>query len=258
MSIKHILVHLDLSPQSRSRLEYALGLARQQQTFLSVCYAVDDPDRHQEEQAQLKDFFLEQTDNNDPPAEWLNLKEARSSQALNLEFCNLARCADLVIVGQPDPKINPGASQDLTEKLVLLSGRPVLILPYAGQFDPQCERVMVAWNGGRESTRSIHDALPLLQQAQQVNLISLIPAGAEISESQGSLAMLGEHLAHHGIHAHTETQICIEISKGDMLLNRSAEEGISLLIAGGYYRGQLGKVAKHLLKHMTLPVLMAH
>ncbi len=258
MSIKHILVHLDNSPQSRSRLEFALGLARRQQAFLSGCYAVDEPDRHQEEQAQLKDFFLEQTRDTEPAAQWLSLKETGSSQALNLEFCSLARCADLVLVGQPDPKSNPGAARELTEKLILHSGRPVLILPYAGQFDPECERVMVAWNGGRESTRSLHDALPLLQQARQVNLIGLIPAGAKASELRDSLTMLGEHLAHHDIRAHTETQVCIDISKGDMLLNRSAEEGIGLLVAGGYYRDHLGKVAVHLLKHMTIPVLMAH
>lgn len=258
MSIKHILVHLDFSPQSHSRLEYALGFARRQQAFLSCCYAVDNPDLHQEEQTQLKEFFLEQTHNSGSPAEWLSLKEVSSTRELNLEFCNLARCADLVIVGQPDPKWNPTASQELTEKLVLHSGRPVLILPYAGEFDPECERVMVAWNGGRESTRSMHDALPLLQQARQVNLISLIPAGAEVSELQDSLTLLCKHLEHHGIQSHRETQVCLDISKGDILLNRSAEEGIGLLVAGGYYRDHLGKVAVHLLNHMTVPVLMAH
>ncbi len=258
MSIKHILVHLDHSQQSRSRLEFALGLAHRQQAFLSACFAVDNPDRHQTEQAQLKDFFLEQTRNTEAAAQWLNLKETGSSQALNLEFCSLARCTDLVIVGQPDPKRNPAASCEFTEKLVLHSGRPVLILPYAGQFDPHCERVMVAWNGGRESARSIHDALPLLQQARQVNLISLIPAGTEASDALTSLTILSKHLAHHGIGAQVETQVCIEVSKGDMLLNRSAEEGTDLLVAGGYYRDRLGKVAKHLLKHMTIPVLMAH
>jgi nucleotide-binding universal stress UspA family protein len=163
-----------------------------------------------------------------------------------------------VIVSQHNTKGDMTMPRDLPELLVLHSGRPVLILPYAGKFDPNCKRVMVAWNGGRESVRSLHDALPFLRQAQQVNLLSLLLTGNVIPDLENTVEMLSMHLAHHGIGVNTETQICVDVSKGDVLLNRCAEEGTDLLVAGGYYHGHLGEVAMHLLKHMTVPVLMSH
>jgi nucleotide-binding universal stress UspA family protein len=258
MSIKHILVHLDHSLQSRSRLEYAVGMARRQQAFLTGCFAISDTafSPGQERKMVHRAEFLKQTGAFGIDAQWLNLEER--GQTLMTQLYQLSQCTDLVIVGQSSLKRDTEELQELPEQLVLISGRPVLILPYAGQFNPNCERVMVAWNGGRESVRSLHDALPLLQQAKQVNLLSLLRAGTEVTELESSLAILCSHLAHHNIMAHTQTQICVEVSKGNVLLNRCAEEGIDLLVAGGYYHGHLGEVAMHLLKHMTVPVLMSH
>lgn len=257
MSIKHILVHLDNSPQSRFRLEFALGMARRQQAFLTGCFA-DTNAVVSHGQEQLRSAFLEQTAAGAIASQWLRVEATAGSQALIFQLCRTAQCCDLVIVGQHDPKNNAAVPRELPEKLVLHSGRPVLILPYAGQYDPRCERVMVAWNGGRESTRAVHDALPLLQQAKQVSLLSLLSAGDEEAGLDASLALLRDHLAHHGIQARTEKQISMEIGKGDTLLNRSAEEGAGLLVAGGYYQDKLGDIAGHLLKHMTVPLLMSH
>ena len=260
MPIKHLLVHLDHTSQSRLRLAFALGLARRHRALLVGCYVVDRATfpAAVEYEAQLQDTFLRQAQESDVPAEWLCLHEIGSDQAVLDRFCRIAQCTDLLIVGQADPKIAQGVLRELPERLVLQSGRPVLIHPYAGQFSPTCERVMVAWNGGRESGRALHDSLPFLQQADQVSLLSLIPAGTEEHELEPSLTMLCAYLRHHGIQAHPETQVCLGVSKGDMLLNRCAEEGIGLLVAGGYYRGHLGEVAKHLMRHMTVPVLMSH
>jgi len=44
----------------------------------------------------------------------------------------------------------------------LASGRPVLIVPYAGHFDHVGRRVLIAWNATREDARALSDALPLL------------------------------------------------------------------------------------------------
>ena len=257
MTIKHILVHLDQAPHNRSRLAFALELAHRHGAFVSGCYLTNSPERQRTE-AELRGSFLEQTDARDLAAEWLSLPEAESRQAQNLDLCRLACCADLIIVGQPDPHNNPKAARELIELLLLQSGRPVLILPYAGEFDPHCERVLVAWSGGRESSRALHDALPLLQKARQVNLLSLVAADASGTDVQDSLTLLCRHLVHHGIAAHPETQICLEVSKGDMLLNRCAEEGTGLLVAGACSREHLSEIAGHLLKHMTVPVLLAH
>src|SRR5262245_10129727 len=56
-----------------------------------------------------------------------------------------ARYADLTVLGQVDPE-DPGQASDLPERVILGSGRPVLVVPYAGTFKTIGERVMVAWN----------------------------------------------------------------------------------------------------------------
>jgi len=254
MSIKQILVHLDCSKHSLVRLEYAAGLANYHRAELRACLGMMGAD--QNDQERIHETFLKL--GSDLKSQWLNLEGANGLQELTTAICRLGQSSDLIIVGQPDHRADAGVPRELPEKVVLLSGRPVLILPYAGQFDPICQRALVAWNGGRESVRALHDALPLLNRARQVHLLSLMKSTTEAAEMKESLDLLSRHLEHHGVSAQTETLACAEVSKGDMLLNRCAEEGSDLLVAGCYYREKLGEVGRHLMKYMTVPVLMSH
>ncbi|HBV00686.1 MAG TPA: universal stress protein UspA, partial [Thalassospira lucentensis] len=52
-------------------------------------------------------------------------------------------------------------------------------------------------------------------------------------------------------------------SVGDLLLSRAADESSDLIVCGAYGRPRLrelmmGGVTQHLLRHMTVPVLMSH
>ena len=65
------------------------------------------------------------------------------------------------------------------------------------------------------------------------------------------------------INAIGEKHVTGDLSVGDMLLNRCADEGIDMLVMGAftqYRRGNqmLGEVGRYLLKYMTVPVLMSH
>ncbi|WP_322114293.1 universal stress protein [Aquabacterium sp. A7-Y] len=65
------------------------------------------------------------------------------------------------------------------------SGRPVLVLPYSGSFAGLGQKVLVAWNGSRESARALSDALPLLRRAREVHLQYFdSPSGAELLGSR--------------------------------------------------------------------------
>ena len=54
--------------------------------------------------------------------------------------------------------------------------------------------------------------------------------------------------------------ISLEFPLADMILNRACEESCDLLVMGAFRgdRPALGKIARHVLQHMTLPVLMSH
>jgi hypothetical protein len=92
------------------------------------------------------------------------------------ELIALAKAADLVIVGQHLHEA-PASAEFRPEEIVVACGRPLLLLPYAGTFSSVGKRVLVAWDGTREATRAVHDALPLIAAAEAVTVVSV--AGRE-------------------------------------------------------------------------------
>src|SRR5678816_3285618 len=82
-------------------------------------------------------------------------------------------CSDLAIVSQAHPAApDAGAAREVVEQVVLQSARPTLVLPYAGRIETLGTRVMVAWDDSREAARALWDALPLLQRAAQLDIVS--------------------------------------------------------------------------------------
>jgi nucleotide-binding universal stress UspA family protein len=139
----------------------------------------------------------------------------------------------------------------------------VLTVPYAGRFERFGERVLIAWNDGRESTRAIHDAFPILRAAHRVHLIKVITEPDALRGAEKRLVEIVEYLGRAGVRCKGEMVLSIDFPAGDRILNRAAEEGSDLLVMGAYgHAGNgkpvLGGVAKHILKHMTLPVMMSH
>src|SRR5262249_1973735 len=85
-----------------------------------------------------------------------------------------ARYADLLVVGQRDPEPVPESTpSDLLEQLALHSERPVLVVPHIGASRPPGRTVLVCWNGRREASLAVTGALPILQAAEQVIVLTV-------------------------------------------------------------------------------------
>lgn len=170
-----------------------------------------------------------------------------------------ARSADLAIVGQTDPEAPLGVvNRDLPERTVLASGRPVLVVPYAGQFETLGSNVLAAWNDSREAARALADALPMLQRAQKVTVLT--QRGADAAEPE--LGLLESWLARHAVRCGAAHEVS-NLDFGDLLLSRAADLGTDLIVMGCYGHARftervLGGATRSLLKQMTVPVLMAH
>lgn len=94
--------------------------------------------------------------------------------ALVGETLAAVQASDLAIFGQHDPhRPDIRVPAELVEEVILHSGRPVLIVPHTGAIRHLGRRVMIAWNGGREATRALNDALPLLERAEAVTLVAI-------------------------------------------------------------------------------------
>lgn len=172
-----------------------------------------------------------------------------------------ARYADLVVLSQTDPA-DPASSHlvgGLPEQVVLDGGRPVLIIPYAGEFPRIGGKVMVAWDGGLEATRAVYHALPLLRGAALVSVMVFNPAEAAGREPGADLAL---YLARHGVRCAVRGTP-LPIRAGEDLLSQAADLQADLIVMGAYGHSRfreimLGGVSQTILSSMTAPVLMAH
>jgi nucleotide-binding universal stress UspA family protein len=173
-----------------------------------------------------------------------------------------ARQADLAILGQIDPGDPPPLGRHLIEAALMTSGRPVLVVPYAGRYKAVGARVLVAWNNSREAARAVSDALPLLAQAASVTVLEVSATGRRPADGGATGADIARHLARHGVNAEAHA-VAGSISVPDALLNYAADLSADLLVVGGYGHSRLrelilGGITRELLQHMTLPVLMSH
>lgn len=279
MAIKNILVHVDHGKAMPARVAYALGLARQCDAHLTGLHCVTPIYLPGYVRAEIPESVLQaQTeraakeavadkaafDRAVAAAGYAAKAEWRTAQGDALDALTLhGRYADLVVVGQTDPDSARDDLVDLSGSLALELGRPVLAVPYAGRFERFADHVLVAWNASREATRATNDALPLLKVAKKVTVLAVNPRGGAHGHGAQPGADIALHLARHGVKAEAAQLASDEIDPGDVLLSRAADLGADLIVMGAYGRSRLremvlGGVTRHMMQHMTVPVLLSH
>ena len=145
----------------------------------------------------------------------------------------------------------------------MASGRPLLMVPFAGDFPVLGQDVLVGWNASAEAARAVNDALPILQRARKVTVLSVNPRRGIRGDGDVPAADIALHLARHGIRAEAAHTVVTDIGEGDALLSYAADIGADLLVTGMYGHSRLremvfGGVTRSLLAEMTVPVFMAH
>ncbi|MCP5081230.1 MAG: universal stress protein [Alphaproteobacteria bacterium] len=164
-------------------------------------------------------------------------------------------CADVVVTSQEIDYPFDGVP-DSASQLVLNGGRPVLMVPQAHEAQTCGEQIVVGWKPGREAERAVFDALPVLQAAKQVYLVTVDEGG-----SNKTTAQLIAALQRHGVAA--EEVVCKSSGAGKALLEQVKALDGDLLVMGCYGRSRLsqlifGGATRHVLKNMDVPVLMSH
>ena len=187
-------------------------------------------------------------------AEWYD-EEGEAGEVL----ATYARYSDLTVVGQSEAEGFAGLAAQLPERVVLGSGRPVLIVPYAGTFERICGHVVVAWNGAREAARAVNDAMPFLTRSAKVTVLEIDPADGSGETGR----VLARRLARHGVPASARHTVSGGAPPAEILLSALADEGADLLVMGAYGHSRmremaLGGVTRAVLGHMTVPVLMSY
>jgi nucleotide-binding universal stress UspA family protein len=174
-------------------------------------------------------------------------------------FGRTARMFDLVVVGQTNSENN--AYEDLIiESALFDSGRPVIVVPYIQKEPLKLGRVVLCWDGGRTAARAVADAMPLLEQADKVDLVSISQRPGSEKEIPG--VDVAEHIARHGVKVAVQ-RIVSDIDVAASILSYAADSAADLLVMGAYGHSRLrefilGGVTRGILQSMTVPVLMSH
>ncbi len=276
MAVRNILVHVDGGRPAMARLELAIALAERDRAHLTALDIFGAEPMPGFVAAELPKVVIDQIRQAardkaaataermrpilaaaNAPTEWRMVESLDPATVIRH-----ARYADLAIVGQDDPD-NGAGPVGIAEAVVMGSGRPVLVVPYAGRHKAVGANVLVAWDGGREAARAVNDAIPLMQPGARVTVLSLNPDRTAAGGAGYPGQDIAVHLARHGVQVEAAHYVTEDISVGDMLLSRAADMGVDLVVMGAYGHSRvremvLGGATRHLLAHMTVPVLMSH
>lgn len=175
-----------------------------------------------------------------------------------------ARYADLAVIGQP-PRDEPteAFSAELAKEVVMSCGRPVLFVPYVGEYKTVGERVLIAWKDSRESARAVADALPLLKDAKKVFAVAITADDDENLHDVLADQQVAAFLRRHEVEATVRRIAVPDINAGEILLSQAADFSADLIVMGAYSRPRVaafvwGGVTQVMLSSMTVPVLMSH
>jgi nucleotide-binding universal stress UspA family protein len=285
VALKDILVHVDNGSRSAARIGVALGLARQHGAHLIGLCVADIPNTEYfygatlpfagggvEQVVQrmradavavsagIEAAFRDRIRREDVEGEW-RFVEGKVPATVALH----ARYADLTVVGQPNPyDASDDTNRDATVVTPLMSsGRPVLVVPFAGEFTRIGQHVLVAWNASREAARAVNDALPLLEKAAKVTVLAVNPRQGIVGHGDVPATDIALHLARHGVKAEAAHTVANDIPDGDVLLSYAADLGADMIVAGGYGHSRaremvFGGVTRTLIEEMTVPVFLSH
>jgi len=280
-TIGSLLVHVDASPRSDVRLALAQWLAVHCDTgspapgAIEVVYCTapsftDMPlafaegaagamaflaDLYERRHAEVRQRFETINASAARPMRWREI----GSEPIIPAVVGRALYADLLLLGQhmPDEMDTLSTPTGFVESVLIESGKPAIIVPFAGTFAQVGKHVLIAWKPSREAARAVAAALPLLQRSSRIHVA--VEAGNDTASQD-----LETWLRTHGVEAKLEHHAALDSGHaGEGLLSLAADVDADLLVMGCYGHSRarelvLGGATRTVLRSMTLPVLMAH
>lgn len=167
-----------------------------------------------------------------------------------------SRLSDLVVFGPLGADEKPGLSEAF-EATLLETGRPVLL---TAQVPPKnfARRIAVGWDGSATCARAVTAAMPYLEKAEAVEILTVSQGGPAEGVSE-----VTEYLSLHGVSCSERSVEAGQKPIGEVLLESASGTGAGLLVLGGYGHRRLrqmffGGVTRHVVSHAVLPLFLVH
>lgn len=186
-----------------------------------------------------------------------------AAEGMDAVVARTIRYADLIVLTQPYGKGRSQLLVEVAETALFGTDAPVLVVPEGPtDYDQPFRHAVVAWNSGAEALSAIRKALPLLQAAEQVDIVIIDPPkhSAESADPGGSICRM---LSRHGVSAEVSILAQTLPRVSDVILRHASEHGADIIVMGAYGHSRLreaifGGATREMLELSTLPVLMAH
>jgi nucleotide-binding universal stress UspA family protein len=148
--------------------------------------------------------------------------------------------------------------RDGLETVLLSARRPVMLVP-PQPWSHLGTKIAVAWDGGLAASHAVTAAMPWLKRARAVEILSVGPGSATVSE----MDRLRDYLRVQGVGAVEHSLSPSDLGAGAALVEAAHRSGADMLVMGGYGHSRLrelilGGVTRHILNNVTMPVFMAH
>ena len=277
MSVKTILTYLPTAKRAPAILDAGFALCERHGAHLIALHihpslyspsavADDIPtgilemliDARSKEASTIQKAFHERASAHDVVSEWRN-EEALHGDTTQ-DIIDNALCADLIIT-TPTFGDQFDTWSDRPARIVMGSGRPVLMVPDDNTKKTIGKRVTLAWNQSPEAARAAFDAIPLIQDADIVEVVSICEEDGNKSLPAGDeLALV---LARHGVATEAVSIKGADANAGDELLAYAQGKDCNLLVMGCYGHSRVrelifGGATRDVLQTATIPVLMSH
>jgi len=274
MPVKTILLHMAPTESRHERFRVALDLARRYDAHLEIAYMVSPASMPTQVRgrgasaayiAECQQIAREKS----------VAIEAEVTQACrqagvswnwevlegdhNELLAERSHFADLILVHEDHGvSLEDYVGLHTPDDLLMIAVCPVMVLPKRKKIREIGRRVMLAWKDCREAANVVHKGLSFLQDAETVYVLTCdrphhrFEAGRDI----------GAYLQRHGIAIEPVSDVAGG-NVGDVILSYAHDLKIDLLVMGAYGHSRwreiiLGGTTHHVLKHIPVPLLVAH
>ena len=279
MSIKDILIICDASEANDYRVDTSLSFAKVFNAYVTGIHLTPHPNASesssgfskaidylasdQKELAKsiaetIKSKFEEKASELDIPYEWVCIN------GIDVNFIiDNARYADIVVLPQGYSRFGEESTQRIDDYLSIYMGRPVIVLPDIKRVFNLPKRIIIAWDESQEATRAVHDVLPFLKYAENINVVCVSNEPEEEKANIIYSDALRKHLSHHNINVEITYADQLSDGIGKTILQNAIEYDADLIVMGAYGSTRLkeivlGGATRYLLTNTTIPLFLSH
>ncbi|MHA6204715.1 universal stress protein [Dyella soli] len=275
MSTIDLLLHLDHLDLTVAAPRAALALARRLEARLDALYVADLPatafSLPEAVPVQLEETQRRVAEAQTQAPAWQQALAAhglagtwRVTQGDTAQTVSQAASGyDFLIMERSQARSDAPVGFGSVSRCVFASGRPVLVVPDIAPVASIGAKILVAWNGSRESALALAAAIPVLRKADEV----LVLDGSEMNAEMLPVLPppgLSDWLQRHSIQARIETFGTGPSHAAGPAVQAAAHQfGADLIVMGAWSRSRLaqmvlGGTTRHLFMHGDVPMLVAH